>query len=104
MADKRVDGAFAVSADKRICLHRFKAVEAANAAADSLSVNSLFGPVRVGDVRSAEGNEVLNAVLELLLRLLGRADEVCRYDGDRHGVLDGLGHIFSPARLKRASS
>ena len=30
VADKRVDGAFAVSADKRICLHRFKAVEAAN--------------------------------------------------------------------------
>ena len=63
VADKRVDGAIAVSADKRICLHRFKAVEAANAATDCFAVNSLFGPVRDGDVRSAEGNEVLNAVL-----------------------------------------
>ena len=82
VTDKRVDGTFAVTADKRIFLHRFDAVEAADAATHCLAVNGFLRPVRVGNVRSAEGNEVLSSVLELLFRLLGRADKVSRDDGD----------------------
>ena len=60
----------------------------------------LIGPVWIGKKRAAQADEILNALLQLLLRLFRRADQVGRQYGNRYIFLHGFCEIAAPAGLE----
>ena len=82
--------------------HALDAIEAADAALDLVLAPGLhlLRPMGVCDVGSAEGDEILHAALELLLRLFGGTDEVGGEHGDLDLFLDGFRHIGAPAAVE----
>lgn len=98
----RVQGALAVFADLRVRHERRDAVQAADAALDVFGAPlfDLLHPVGVADEGARGADEVLIALGDLALGLLGRADEVGGANRDGHDGLDLLGEIGAPAGLK----
>ena len=102
-AHRRVQGALAVEAHRRPLHKGTDAVEAADAAADLLRVagGHLVDPVGVADKAAGGADKVLHALLQLPLRLLGRAHVVGRDHGDGDHAFDLFCQIGPPAGLKR---
>ena len=102
LAEGGVDGAAAVLTAIGVVHHALDAIEAADAALDLVLAPGLhlLRPMGVCDVGSAEGDEILHAALELLLRLFGGTDEVGGEHGDLDLFLDGFRHIGAPAAVE----
>ena len=105
LSESGIDGTASVFAHVGVLHHTLYAVKAIYTAFDLVCSAGLrlLRPMRIRDMRSAEGHEVLYAALKLLLRLFRRTDDVgCKHGQIAHRFLDSFRHVSAPAAVERS--